>query len=154
MMGQGLFDRVASIWRQLIEGYGMRLHMEDIVAEGDLVAVRYTETGTFKAAAFGREPTGKSYQLVAMELFEIEVERSRDAGEPGTPPRKRVNLGFPRLSSGVARSQTPDPQEGLRLSRQNSCRGPMPGLRPGNVGSARCRSANVRFWAERLPVRR
>jgi hypothetical protein len=82
------------------------------------------------------------------------VERSRDAGEPGTPPRKRVNLGFPRLSSGVARSQTPDPQEGLRLSRQNSCRGPMPGLRPGNVGSARCPSTNVRFWAERLPVRR
>jgi hypothetical protein len=59
-MGQGLFDRVASIWRQLIEGYGMRLQMEDIVAEGDLVAVRYTETGTFNAAAFGREPTGKS----------------------------------------------------------------------------------------------
>jgi len=95
VMGQGLFDRVASIWRQLIEGYGMRLHMEDIVAEGDLVAVRYTETGTFKAAAFGREPTGKSYQLVAMELFEIrggKIARrwgARDAAsqarQPGVP---------------------------------------------------------------------
>jgi predicted ester cyclase len=43
-----------------------------MVAEGNKVAVRYTETGTFKAPAFGHQPTGKSYELVALELFEIE----------------------------------------------------------------------------------
>jgi len=62
---------VEPIWRQLIDGYGMQLRIEDIVAEGDLVAVRYTETGTFRAPAFGNDPTGKSYELVAMELFEV-----------------------------------------------------------------------------------
>jgi len=72
VMGKGLFDKVEPIWRQLIEGYGMRLRIEEMVAEGDKVAVRYTETGTFKAPAFGHEPTGKSYELVALELFEIE----------------------------------------------------------------------------------
>ncbi|HEY9737268.1 MAG TPA: nuclear transport factor 2 family protein, partial [Trichocoleus sp.] len=70
VMGRGLFDRIEPVWRQLIEGYGMQLHIEELVAEGNKVAARYTETGIFKAPAFGHEPTGKSYELVAMELFE------------------------------------------------------------------------------------
>ena len=72
VMGKGLFERVEPIWRQLIEGYGIQLHIQEMVAEGNRVAVRYTETGTFKAPAFGHQPTGKSYELVALELFEIE----------------------------------------------------------------------------------
>lgn len=75
VLGHGLFERVEPIWRQLIEGYGMQLRIEDLVAEGDLVCARFTETGTFKAPAFGHEPTGKSYTLVAMELFEIRDRR-------------------------------------------------------------------------------
>lgn len=71
VMGHGIFELIEPGWRQLIEGYGMQLHIEDIVAEGNLVSVRYTETGTFKARAFGHPPTGKSYTLVAMELFEV-----------------------------------------------------------------------------------
>jgi len=72
VMGAGLFERVEPVWRQLIEGYGMQLRIEEVVAEGNKVAVRYTETGTFKAPAFGHQPTGKSYELVALELFEIQ----------------------------------------------------------------------------------
>jgi predicted ester cyclase len=45
--------------------------LEALIAEGDEVAVRYTERGTFRRPAFGREPTGKSYELVAMEWFTI-----------------------------------------------------------------------------------
>ncbi|NCT66709.1 MAG: ester cyclase [Rhodanobacteraceae bacterium] len=71
VMGQGLFDRVEPVWRQLIEGYGMQLRIEELVAEGHRVAARYVETGTFTRPAFGREPTGKSCELVAMEFFEI-----------------------------------------------------------------------------------
>ena len=77
VMGQGVFERVEPIWRQLIEGYGMQLHIEELVAEGNKVAARYTETGTFKAPAFGHQPTGKSYELVALELFEIQDGRIR-----------------------------------------------------------------------------
>lgn len=65
------WERIASVWRQLIEGYGMQLRIEQMVAEGDTVAVRYTETGTFRAPAFGHAPTHRSYELVAMEFFEI-----------------------------------------------------------------------------------
>lgn len=72
VMGQGLIEKVEPVWRQLIEGYGMQLRIEQLVAEGGTVAARYTETGTFTRPAFGHEPTGKSYELVAMEFFEIE----------------------------------------------------------------------------------
>jgi steroid delta-isomerase-like uncharacterized protein len=71
VMGRGLFDRIEPVWRQLIEGYGMQLEIEDLVAEGNRVCARYTETGTFRKPAFGHEPTGRSYSLVAMEFFEI-----------------------------------------------------------------------------------
>jgi steroid delta-isomerase-like uncharacterized protein len=71
VLGRGLFDKVEPIWRQLIEGYGMQLRIEGLIAEGNIVAARYVETGTFRAKAFGMDPTGKSYTLVAMEWFEI-----------------------------------------------------------------------------------
>lgn len=72
VMGRGMVERVEPVWRQLIEGYGMQLRLEELIAEGNRVAARFTETGTFRAPAFGREPIGRSYELVALELFEIE----------------------------------------------------------------------------------
>jgi predicted ester cyclase len=72
VMGKGLIDKVAPLWRQLIEGYGMQLRIEGLIAEGNVVAARYVESGTFRAPAFGNAPTGKSYTLIAMEWFEIE----------------------------------------------------------------------------------
>jgi steroid delta-isomerase-like uncharacterized protein len=47
------------------------LTVEDIAAEGVTVAVRYTERGTFRGRFQGHPPTGKSYELVAMEWFEV-----------------------------------------------------------------------------------
>ncbi len=71
VLGRGVVDQVMPIWKQLVEGYRMQLAIEGMVEEGDTVAVRYTETGTFVAPAFGHEPTGKSYTLVAMEWFQL-----------------------------------------------------------------------------------
>lgn len=75
VMGKGVFEKVAPIWRQLIEGYGIQLRIEELVAEGNTVVARFTETGTFTNPAFGKEPTGKSYELVAMEWFQVEDEK-------------------------------------------------------------------------------
>lgn len=72
VMGRGMFDRVEPVWRQLIEGYGIKLVIDSLIAEGNIVAARYRESGTFRAPAFGHAPTGKSYELIAMEWFEIE----------------------------------------------------------------------------------
>lgn len=73
VMGKGLFEKIEPGWRQLIEGYGMQLAIQDLIAEGNVVAARYIESGTFKAPAFGNQPTGRSYSLVAMEWFEIDA---------------------------------------------------------------------------------
>jgi ketosteroid isomerase-like protein len=72
VMGKGLIEKIEPVWRQLIEGYGIQLRVEGLIAEGNVVAARYVESGTFQAPAFGNQPTGKSYELVAMEWFEIE----------------------------------------------------------------------------------
>lgn len=73
--GKGTFEKVEPVWRQLIDGYGIQLQIEGLVAEGNTVAVRYLESGIFRAPAFGNQPTGRSYELVAMEWFEIESGR-------------------------------------------------------------------------------
>lgn len=70
--GKGTFEKVEPVWRQLIDGYGVQLKIEDLIVEGNTVAVRYLESGNFRAPAFGNQPTGRSYELVAMEWFEIE----------------------------------------------------------------------------------
>jgi predicted ester cyclase len=72
VLGKGMFERIEPIWRQLIEGYGIQLRIDGLIAEGNVVAARFFETGTFSAPAFGQQPTGRSYELVAMEWFEIE----------------------------------------------------------------------------------
>lgn len=71
VLRKGGMDEILPIWRELIEGLGIQLEVEEMVAEGDLVAVRYIETGTFKGPFFGNQPTGKSYELVAMEFFVV-----------------------------------------------------------------------------------
>jgi len=95
VFGKGLFEKIAPIWRQLIEGYGMRLEVKGLVAEGNIVAARYIETGTFKAPAFGAEPTGKSYELVAMEWFEIEDGKIRRRWGARDAASQARQLGIP-----------------------------------------------------------
>ena len=70
--GKATLERAETVWRQLIDGYGMQLQIKELIAEGACVAARYVETGIFRKAAFGHEPTGRSYELVAMEWFEIQ----------------------------------------------------------------------------------
>lgn len=95
VLGKGTFSKIEPIWRQLIEGYGMQLEIQDLIAQGSTVAARYIERGTFRNAAFGHEPTGKSYELVAMEFFDIEngkIQRRWGARDAASQARQ---LGLP-----------------------------------------------------------
>jgi len=69
VLGWGGLDKVLPIWKELHEAFAMELTVEEIIAEGDTVAVRYTERGNFNHSFRGKDPTGKSYELVAMEWF-------------------------------------------------------------------------------------
>lgn len=71
VLGWGGLDVVEPIWRDLHHCLAAELKVESIVAEGDLVAVRYTERGTSKVPFRGFPATGKSYEVVAMEFFEM-----------------------------------------------------------------------------------
>ncbi|TFL17565.1 ester cyclase [Jannaschia formosa] len=76
-----------SVWHQLHEGLNMRLEVVEMIAEGDRVAVLYIERGRWTGPFLDMgEPTGQSYELVAMEWFELREGRiarrwgARDGG--------------------------------------------------------------------------
>lgn len=71
VLGWGEVAKVRPIWETLISSFAMKLQVDAMAEEGDVVAVRYTERGKFIGAFRGVEPTGKSYEVVAMEWFEI-----------------------------------------------------------------------------------
>jgi ketosteroid isomerase-like protein len=77
VLGWGPVDAVMPIWRMLVEGLAMQLHIDALCAEGEIVAVRYTERGTSRAPFFDHPATGETYELVAMEWFELRGGRIR-----------------------------------------------------------------------------
>jgi len=77
ILGWGDLDEVIAIWQELHGSFRIVLEVESMIAEGDTVAVRYAERGTFVGPFRGLQPTGKSYELVAMEWFELSDGRIR-----------------------------------------------------------------------------
>lgn len=71
VLGAAPIDQALSIWGELHAAFCIALSVEDLIAEGDRVAVRYTERGRFAGPFRGKIPTGKTYELTAMEWFEL-----------------------------------------------------------------------------------
>jgi len=95
VLGWGGLDAAAPVWRELHDAFGIQLTIEAMAAEGDTVAVRYTERGTFRRPFRGQEPTGRSYELVAMEWFELaggKIRRRWGARDAASQARQ---LGLP-----------------------------------------------------------
>jgi len=66
---QGISD-VVTACRAAFEH--LNVTVEDLVAEGDRVAARFTARGIHKGAFLGLPPTGKSISMTGMEIFRIE----------------------------------------------------------------------------------
>ena len=67
----------------------LRFTIDDVVAEGDRVVIRWTLRGTNTGPLFGRPPTGRSVELAALVIFRIADGRiaERWAGwKPGFAP--------------------------------------------------------------------
>jgi steroid delta-isomerase-like uncharacterized protein len=77
VLGWGGLDQVIPIWQMLHDAFAISLHIDALIEDGDRVAVRYTERGQSVGAFRGQEPTGKGYELVAMEWFEMSGGRIR-----------------------------------------------------------------------------
>jgi steroid delta-isomerase-like uncharacterized protein len=71
VLGMDVIDKVIPIWWELHEAFAIELTVEEMVAEGDQVAARYKERGTFRNSFRGQPPTGKPFELLAMEWFEF-----------------------------------------------------------------------------------
>jgi steroid delta-isomerase-like uncharacterized protein len=73
VLGKGTMDKVIGIWQELHTAFGIELTVTEMIAEQNCVAVRYVERGIFRGPFRGQSPTGKSYELVAMEWFEMQA---------------------------------------------------------------------------------
>ena len=69
VLGWADIDRAVAVWKELHDAFAIELSVDEIAAEGDSVAARYTERGRFRGPFRGQPPTGKAYELLAMEWF-------------------------------------------------------------------------------------
>ena len=91
VLGAGGLDVVEPIWQEIHAAFAIQLTIDDIVVEGDRVAVRYTERGRFIGPFRGSEPTQKPYEIVAMEWFAMKdgcIWRRWAARDSGTQARQ------------------------------------------------------------------
>ncbi|MFI9151697.1 ester cyclase [Streptomyces sp. NPDC053367] len=59
---EGVKDRVTSWWRAL----------DDVIAEGDRVVVRWTNSATHSGTFLGISPTGRSCRFAGIAIFRLE----------------------------------------------------------------------------------
>ena len=71
VLGWGGIDQVIPIWREIKAAFDIQLQIESMIAQDDIVAVRYVERGTSVGSFRGGPVTGKSFEVVAMEWFII-----------------------------------------------------------------------------------
>ncbi len=71
VLGWGNVDEAMPIWRDLVTCLDIKLEIEGLIAEVDIVAARLKETGRSRAPFRGLPATGKSYELVALEWYEM-----------------------------------------------------------------------------------
>ena len=68
---EGLKDRA----RALTEALSPTFTIEDIIAEGDRVVVRWTNRGTHVAPFLGIPPTGRPFEIAGIDIYRIENDR-------------------------------------------------------------------------------
>lgn len=71
VMGWGTVEQARPIWNGLMQCLQSQLQVDGIICEGETVAVRYTERGKSVRAFRGAGPTGRTYEITAMEWFEV-----------------------------------------------------------------------------------
>ncbi len=94
--GGGSVDDAMPIWRQLHDGLEMLLEVTGMVASGDTVVVRYLESGRWSGTFlhFDR-PTGRHYQLCAMEWFVLQDGRITHRWGVRDAAAQARQVGFP-----------------------------------------------------------
>jgi steroid delta-isomerase-like uncharacterized protein len=71
VLGWGSPAEARPIWIELMEALQIQLTVDAIIAHEGTVVARYTERGQSVRPFRGLGPTGQSYELLAMEWFEV-----------------------------------------------------------------------------------
>ena len=72
VLGWGAMKDAIPVWQELHAAFTIQLEVQEILAEGDKVAVRYMERGKSVGSFRGSPVTGKDYEIVAMEHFVVQ----------------------------------------------------------------------------------
>jgi predicted ester cyclase len=96
--GPVAFKRVIGMWRSAFSDIHMTI--EDLVAEGDLVANRFTTRGTHSGPLFGLPPTGKPFVVHGQEMHRVEGGKVAETWVGDDVPSILVQLGFVELPMG------------------------------------------------------
>jgi steroid delta-isomerase-like uncharacterized protein len=94
VLGWGTIEQARPIWRDLMESFEIQLTVDAIITEGSSVAVRYTERGRSVKAFRGQGPTNRTYELLAMEWFEVENDHIRRRWGARDSASQSRQLGF------------------------------------------------------------
>jgi steroid delta-isomerase-like uncharacterized protein len=65
---EGVKDRVS----MLVEGLAPTFTLDDVIAEGDRVVVRWTNSATHSGTFLGIPPTGRSCRFAGIDIFRLE----------------------------------------------------------------------------------
>ena len=95
-MGQGTFEKIRPIWEQLIQGNGMQLDVKELIAEGNHVAARYIESGTFRNPALDENLLGNPISWLPWNSSLSRMGKSRNGGVLAIPRPKRNNWALKR----------------------------------------------------------
>ncbi len=65
-------DGIRDRYTMLFEAFEFRFAVEDVIAEGDKVVLRWTQTGTHIGPLFGMAATGRSSRTTGIEIWRVE----------------------------------------------------------------------------------
>lgn len=65
---EGALDRFSMI----VQGLSPRFTVEDVIAEGDEVVVRWTNNGTHTGSFLGIPPTGRSFTIGGIDIYRVQ----------------------------------------------------------------------------------
>ncbi|MFJ8082200.1 ester cyclase [Streptomyces sp. NPDC096205] len=68
---EGLKDRMT----MLIEGLAPTFTIDDLIAEGDRVVIRWTNSATHSGTFLGIPPTGRSCRFAGIDIFRMDGDR-------------------------------------------------------------------------------
>jgi steroid delta-isomerase-like uncharacterized protein len=75
VLGWGGLNQVVPVWQEIKAAFAIQLQIESMIAQDDIVAVRYVEGGTSVGSFRGGPITGQSFEVVAIEWFVIKEGR-------------------------------------------------------------------------------